>query len=217
MSKACGFPAAIAFATLCATGALSAQMQTVSSASASSIVPILDESAEITLAREAASGTISRDADVYVFQNARWGKAVSGSNGFACLVARSDQPASRFPMCFDSVGARTLMRREMLRVELYASGVPTAAIRGKIDSAFADGRLTRPDKPAMIFMMSPHQDLFSKTKELGRWEPHVMIYLPHTTAAQYTQLPSMMGIDSEDRDGVEVIVAMPEWSDQDSH
>ena len=182
-----------------------------------SIVPVLDKASEITLAREAVSGSISRGADVYVYQEAHWVKAASGSNGFACMVSRSDQAASRFPMCFDSVGARTLMRREMMRVELFAAGVPYAAIRGRIDSAFADGRLTRPDKPAMVYMMSPHQNLFNNTQELGRWQPHVMIYLPHTTAAQYTQLPSMMGIDAEDRDGVEVIVAMPEWSDQDSH
>ena len=211
----CG--AAIGIAVLIPVITLFGQVRTLSvAAGPAGSVPVFAESTEIRIAREAVSATISHDADVYVYQDGHFAKAVSGSNGFACLVARSNQAASLFPMCFDSVAARTLMQREMMRVELYAAGVPHAAIRGMIDSAFADGHLTRPDKPAIIYMMSPHQDLFNDAQEQGRWRPHVMIYLPHTTAAQYQSLPSMMGIDAEDRDGVEVIVAMPAWSDQDS-
>ncbi|HYK10173.1 MAG TPA: hypothetical protein VEV39_05210 [Gemmatimonadales bacterium] len=210
--------AAVGLVVFSAPCTLAGQVRAIPvSTGAAGTVRVFAESTEIRIAREAVSGSISRDADVYVYQQGRFVKAASGSNGFACMVARSDQAASLFPMCFDSVGARTLMQREMMRVELYAAGVPYEGIRGKIDSAFADGRLTRPDRPAFIYMMSPHQDLFNNTRELGRWEPHVMIYLPHTTAAQYQQLPSMMGIDPEDKEGVEIIVAMPDWSDQDSH
>src|ERR1035438_5385596 len=48
-----------------------------------------DRNSEIILARSAAPGSISRDAEVFVLGRHGYETAVKGKNGFVCLVERS--------------------------------------------------------------------------------------------------------------------------------
>src|SRR5258708_39599404 len=80
---------------LCAQDGLRTPVQSLSG------VRVLPESTEIRLAREAASPSISRDADVYVFQDGTFKRTVTGSNAFPCMVRPDTQAPSLFPMCFD--------------------------------------------------------------------------------------------------------------------
>lgn len=176
-------------------------------------VRLFAESTEVRLAREAAPPSISGQADIYVFQGGAFRRAVTGSNGFACMVGRDTRAPSLFPMCFDSAGARTLMPREMMKVELMAAGVPLDSVIPKVNAAARDGRLHYPTTTSLTYMMSAHQVLYDGEKNIGAANPHVMIYLPGTTAAQFSVLPR--GISLDDIDNVPLlIVNLPTWSDQ---
>ncbi len=192
---------------LCAQDGLRTPVQSLSG------VRVLPESTEIRLAREAASPSISRDADVYVFQDGTFKRTVTGSNGFACMVGRDTRAPSLFPMCFDPEGARTLMRREMMKVELMAAGVPLDAVIPKVDSAAHDGRVHYPKTTSLTYMMSSHQVLYDGDKNIGAAHSHVMIYLPGTTPAQFSVLPAGMSLDTIDNVPL-LIVVLPAWGDR---
>lgn len=50
---------------------------------------LMPRDAEISLARSAAPESISRDAEILVFTRGGYQRAVSGKNGFVCMVSRS--------------------------------------------------------------------------------------------------------------------------------
>ena len=58
------------------------------------------------------------------------------------------------------------------------------------------------------------------SRRIGAWHPHVMIYLPHTTAGQFA-----LGAEDEtgpvsapfvDAGGVQLIVQVPHWADNEA-
>ncbi len=175
-------------------------------------VPVLEESTEIRLAREAVSSSISKDADVYVLRQGHFTRVVTGSNGFACYVGRDTHRDSRFPECFDAEGARTLMPREMMQVELLADGVAPADVPHRLEAAYQAGTLQRPDAPAVTYMMSPHQVLYDGDTRIGPWHPHVMVYLPRASLAQFRLAPPAVSLDSVGSFGVEFVVIVPSWA-----
>src|SRR5260221_398792 len=78
---------------------------------------LMDRDAEIALARSAAPGSISGDAEILAFTRRGFETAVKGKNGFVCMVARSwsadyDDPSFwnpklQAPICYNAVGARS--------------------------------------------------------------------------------------------------------------
>jgi len=176
-------------------------------------IRLFPEATEIRLAREAGADTIARDADVYVFRGGEFVHAVTGTNGFACMVGRDTRFPSVFPMCFDPEGARTLMRREMMKVELMAAGVPLDSVIPRVSAATRDGRLQYPVQPTITYMMSPHQVLYDGERNIGAAHPHIMIFLPHASLDQFPRVLDSMGLDTIDSAGVLLIVNVPKWSD----
>src|SRR6185295_15905510 len=83
----------------------------------------LGEAEEIALAVTAAPSEISGKADVYVLRGTDFVKAKAGTNGCACMVGRDSHDGSRYPICFDQEGARTLLFREIMESSLRAKGV----------------------------------------------------------------------------------------------
>jgi hypothetical protein len=97
-------------------------------------------------------------------------------------VSRS-WPESLEPHCFDEEGARTIMRVGMRKVELAHAGTAAAAARAEIAAGLATGVFRLPQRPAMSWMQSAAQVLFSDDgRRVGAWRPHVMIYFPYLTA-----------------------------------
>ena len=80
---------------------------------------ISGEKAEIALARSTAPASISGEAEVKVLRRDGYATAVTGSNGFVCIVERSWAKASnesdfwnpkiRAPICFNPSAARTFL------------------------------------------------------------------------------------------------------------
>lgn len=179
------------------------------------------ESEEVALALTAAPSALTDGADVYAWQNGHYIKARTGTSGAACIVSRDERVDGVFPMCFNAEGARTLMPDEMMQSALRSRRLSDSAIQRQVDAAYAAGTLHHPDKPALTFMMSSHQMLTTASPEgrklVGPWRPHVMIYLPHTTAAD-------LGLGAEndlgpvsapfgDAGGTQLIVEVPHWAD----
>jgi len=144
---------------------------------------ILPRSHEIALARSAAPAEVSRNATVLALTPKGFEVAERGSNGVTCLVNRS-QPESLEPECFDPEGSQTIMPMEVRRTEQLQAGRSPRDIDREIADGVLSGKYRFPRRPAMIYMLSSAQVLFSEEgKRVGQWHPHLMIYYPGLTAA----------------------------------
>lgn len=142
---------------------------------------------EISLARSAGPPAVSRDADVYVMGKDGFEKAVDGTNGFVCIVAREAADASILaPHCLNDTAAQTVLPAMLLEGSLQAKGVPADMIRTRLDDAFASGELELPFGPAYAYMLSSGQRL----GQAGSWKPHFMLYVPYATNANVGGDPS---------------------------
>jgi hypothetical protein len=181
----------------------------------------LSDSGDVALAVSAAPATVSAAAAVYLFRTGQFVKVRDGTNGWACLVNRDPRNDSVSPECFDPEGARTLMQEEMMQAQLQARGLSDEAVERELDAAYQRGTLHHADHGAVIYMMSSKQLLppsAQVSRPLTAWHPHVMIYIPHATKAQFA-----LGSDNEampvtspfkgDDNGVLLVVQVPHWAD----
>ena len=180
----------------------------------------LADAEEIALATSAAPPAISARADVYVVRASGPVKLRAGTNGVACMVSRDLHEGSRYPICFDREAAATVMQRELLENTLRAGGLAEEKVQERVKAALADGSLRQPGKPAVAYMLSPKQVLFSDATpsgtRVGPWHPHLMLYLPQLTRDQ-------LGLDTADVDVLQLdrpgeadalmVVKVPSWSD----
>jgi hypothetical protein len=181
-------------------------------------LPVSDSS-DIALAVSAAPASLSAGASVYLFRNGDWAKVRDGTTGFSCLVQRLPN-GTVAPMCFDPEGAKTLMQEIKMEMQLTAKGLNKDAAEKEIDAAYAKGTLHHADKGGIIYMMSSKQMLPSSKEEgakLGSWHPHVMIFIPHASQAQFAlgtdhELPISAPFKGDDS-GVLLVVQVPHWSD----
>jgi hypothetical protein len=181
----------------------------------------MNEEDEVALAMSAAPPEVSSAADVFVLRGTEFVKVRSGTSGCACAVIRDSHEGSRYPICFDPEAARTVMRREMMETSLRARGMSETDVGREIRAAVADGRLAHPTRPALAYMMSPRQVLFSSPDSsgvrVGAWFPHIMmtgvglkatdIGLHATSSYRYIQAGGEHGTLHE------FVVLVPVWSD----
>ena len=181
----------------------------------------LGEAEEIALAMSAAPAEVSSRADIYVLRGTEFVKAKSGTNGCACMVGRDSHEGSRYPICFDQEATKTTMLREIKEASLRAKGTSEAEIRRIVDAAYTRGELRMPTRPAMAYMMSPSQVLFSSPDadgvRVGAWAPHLMLMLPDVAPAQLGLADSsavdIIQIHREGNHHAELVVKVPTWSD----
>jgi hypothetical protein len=151
-------------------------------------------SAEIALARSAAPTSISGDASVLVLGNHGYETAVTGKNGFVCLVWRSWvswapgpddaefwNPKFRAPICFNPAGARSVLPAYLERTKWALAGTSKAEMKDRTRAAIASNRMAMPEPGALGFMMG---------KEGGdaaghHWPPHVMMFVARTDGADW--------------------------------
>src|SRR5260221_1205049 len=134
MKTARNITKAISFAALLVTGLASPSLPARSQQAArySKMAPVdqylmTDRNAEIALARSAAPGSISQDAEVMVLGRHGYETVVKGKNGFVCLVERSWSsplnhpdfwnPKLRGPICFNLPAARSYVRLTVKNTE----------------------------------------------------------------------------------------------------
>ncbi len=144
--------------------------------------PLLPRADEVALARSAAPAAVSDSAAVFVLAAEGYELAEPGTSGAACYVSR-DWVGSREPHCFDPEGARTIMPMMMRRVELLHRGMTRAYADTVIALGIREGRYRLPARPVMSYMMSEAQVLYAPNGQpTGKWQPHLMIYVPYITA-----------------------------------
>jgi len=144
---------------------------------------LMDQTAEIALARSAAPESISRDATILILGRQGYETAVQGKNGFVCMVGRAwgaafdwDEfwnPKVRAADCMNPQAARSILPIAYLRARLVMAGRSKAEIVSAVKAAFEKKQLPDLESGAMDYMMSKSSYL---TEEGEHNMPHLMFY-----------------------------------------
>jgi hypothetical protein len=148
---------------------------------------MMNRNAEVALARSAAPDSISRDAEVLVLGKHGYETAVSGKNGFVCIVERSwmdpfDDPQfwspnERLPLCMNAPAARSHLPLTRRTTDLALAGLSKAQLFDAIKAAYDKKELPMPEPGAMCYMMSKQQYFGPKYKNA---DPHLMFWFSKT-------------------------------------
>lgn len=147
---------------------------------------------EIALARSAAPRSISGDAEILVLGAKGYETAVTGRNGFVCLVERSWtagfndpvfwNPHIRGPNCLNQAGARTVLPHIIERTQWVLSGLSRDEMIARTKAELAAHTYLMPAPGTMSFMMSKDGYL---SDDAGHWHPHLMFYVANADAASW--------------------------------
>jgi len=184
---------------------------------------IMDEKAEIALARSAAPASISDAAEVMVLRRDGYATAVKGSNGFVCIVERSWgkatddpefwSPKVRAPHCFNPAASRTFLPIFLKKTKLVLTGKSKAEILAATTSALEKGELPALAPGAMCYMMAKQQYLSDHDMS---WHPHLMFFVSgdavKSWGANLPGSPVIAADDPEERVTVFMVLAGT-WSD----
>jgi len=185
---------------------------------------LMERNAEIALARSAAPGSISQDAEVMVLGRHGYETAAKGKNGFVCMVERSWaaeidnpdfwNPKLRAPLCLNPPAARSNVPLTTKKTEFVLAARSKAQIVEDIKAAFEKKELTAPEPGAMSYMMSKQQYLGDRN---GHWHPHLMFFVQLTDSAAWgADLPRSpvltLPVDTWERQTV-FLVPVAKWSD----
>jgi hypothetical protein len=185
---------------------------------------LMEQNAEIALARTAAPESISRDAEVMVLGRHGYETAVKGKNGFVCLVWRSwaagiddpdfCNPKLRSPVCLNAPAARFNVPLTLKRTELVLAGRSKSQMFAEINTAFEKKKFPPLEPGAMCFMLSKQGHLNDAD---GHWRPHLMFFVPLTESASWgAGLPGSPVVaaftDTPERHTV-FLIPVAKWSD----
>ena len=187
---------------------------------------IADRAGEIAMARSAAPPSVSADATVMVLGPHGYETAVTGKNGFVCIVERSWtspfdatwfwNPAIRAPICYNAAAARSVLTYTYKRTGWALAGWSRAKMEAAMKDQAAKKLLATPAPGAMSYMLSRQQQL---TDTPGPWKPHMMFHVPLGSAAAWgANLPgSPIMLDTDHKPGPEpesvYMMAATAWSD----
>jgi hypothetical protein len=144
---------------------------------------------QIELARGAAPKQVSDKASVYVLTAKGYEKAISGSNGFTCLVSH-EVPGTLEPECHDAEGTRTVIPVRLWQEELRVQGKSEDEIKKATAAAYASKKFRAPSRPGMAYMMSPHNRVFDPdSNQVISFPPHLMFYAPYIKAEDLGGVP----------------------------
>jgi hypothetical protein len=143
---------------------------------------IMPEALETELALSAAPKHLRAGASVLLLGAQGYVEARKGSNGFTCLVARS-QPKAVAPMCYDVEGRRTVVPLLMDEAAMRARGASESEIAKAAEEGFQTGKYRAPERPGISYMMSAVQELPGPDGVVRSFVPHLMFYAPNLTDA----------------------------------
>jgi hypothetical protein len=146
---------------------------------------MMDRGQEIALARSAAPESISRRATILVLTRTGYETAVTGSNGFVCMVSRGFSGAPDWPErwnpkiraaeCQNPQAARSIAPLAKLRTAMTLAGRTDAEIMERIKLALRTKEIPPLASGAMSYMMSKSSYL---SDEGDHDMPHVMFFIP---------------------------------------
>jgi len=183
---------------------------------------MMDQGAEIALARSAAPESISRDAEILILGRHGFETAVRGKNGFLCIVERSWtsapdpdfwNPKVKTPICYNAAAARSVLSRNIKRTDLIFAGRTKAQTDEAIVAAVAEKELPAMEPGAMCYMMSKQGYGGDST---AHWPPHLMFYYSDTDPAIWgANLPGspVMGMKDTAERATTFVITLQRWSD----
>jgi hypothetical protein len=149
---------------------------------------IADRNAEIALARSAAPAALSGDATILVLGRHGYESAVTGKNGFTCLVERGWNspfdspdfwnPKLRGPDCYNPPAVRDILPLIIKRAEWALAGMSKDQMAARLKSMTEKKELPPLEPGAMTYMMSKDAYL---TDDGDHNMSHLMFYLPKGT------------------------------------
>jgi len=185
----------------------------------------LDVREEIALARSAAPASISAGAEILVLGKRGYETAVSGSNGFVCVVERSWtadfddpefwNPKIRGPNCFNPPAVRSVLPQYLRRTEWVLAGVAKDQMIGKARAALAAHQFTDPEAGSFSFMLSKQGNLGDQAAG-GPWLPHVMFFIKHGETAVWAaglEGSPILGKDGLPSEPTVLFIPVQRWSD----
>lgn len=144
---------------------------------------LMERSAEIALARSAAPEAISHDATVLVLTRHGYETAVTGKNGWVCMVERGwgamfDNPEFWNPKvraagCLNPAAARSFWPLSNKRTELVMAGHSKAEIIAALATALGKKELPAVERGTVCYMMGKESYL---TDQGGHNISHLMFY-----------------------------------------
>lgn len=144
---------------------------------------LMDRTQEIALARTAAPAAITKDATILVMTRTGYETAVTGTNGFACLVGRSFNgapdaaerwnPKIRAAECLNPQAARSVLPFARLRAAMVLAGKSDAEYAERIRAAVKAGEIPPLEPGAMSYMMSRSSYLSDDVHDM----PHLMFFV----------------------------------------
>jgi hypothetical protein len=152
---------------------------------------LMQQDAEVALAKSAAPATISDRATIKVLTTAGFKVVHKGDNDFVCEVMRAFSaptytPAQfrdlvydssvRSPICFNPQSARQVLPYYELRTKLAMEGEDPDDIAKGVEAAYDGGKLPKRSGVSFAYMWSADQNL---APGIGCWHPHLMIFAPY--------------------------------------
>jgi hypothetical protein len=184
---------------------------------------LMEQNAEIALARSAAPESITKDAEIMVLGRRGYETAVKGKNGFVCIVERSWtagvddpdfwNPKVRAPICFNPPGARSQIPITLKKTEVILASPSKTQMSEAVKAGFDRKELLTPESGAMCYMMSKQQYLSDRDQH---WHPHLMFFLPLTDPAAWGANLSgspVMGIKDPPGQLTLFLIPVGKWSD----
>ena len=184
---------------------------------------LMPPATEIALARSAAPAAISDKATVLTLDSQGYETAVSGTNGFTCLVERSWMspfdspefwnPKIRGPICYNLAASRSVLMYTRRRTQLALAGDSREKMLAEMRAALVRKEVPSPEPGAMSFMMS--KDGYLSDSD-GHWHAHLMFHVPRVAGASWgANLPGSPVVfdDREVPEQAVFMVPVSHWSD----
>jgi hypothetical protein len=184
---------------------------------------LMPQDAEISLARSAAPKAVGDAAEILVLTRSGFQTAVTGTNGFVCMVARSWSadwddpdfwdPRVHAPICYNALAAKSQVAATINRTQVVLAGGSKTQILNSIKAAVDSGELPTAEAGSMSYMLSKGTYLNNRD---SRWLPHLMFYLseidPKSWGAGLPGSPIFGFHHPEERLTV-FVVPVSKWSD----
>lgn len=183
---------------------------------------IVGRADEIAMARTAAPTSISDGASVMVLGAKGYETAITGKNGFVCMVLRGwtanfDDPVFwnpkiRGPVCYNPAAVRSVLPLVLERTGWVLAGVSKPEMERRAKTSAVANRL--PEPVSFGYMMSKEQYVSDKAHA---WHPHLMFYQAHAKAADWgADLPGSPVFSGEGEPVTMYFVPLAKWSDGSS-
>ena len=143
---------------------------------------VMDREIEIEEALAAGPEIIRQEAGVYVLTSSGYKRARESSNGFNCIIGRSQEGAYE-PQCFDAAGSTSLLEQVLMRGQMQMRGDGPDEIQNALNAAWKSGELVPPRRPGINYMLSERNRVPVGPDTVIPYGPHLMFYAPDLTDA----------------------------------